>query len=224
MLQRRHFSKAKKKSRFLEFGCEQALLGNADKLSEYVIGVDIYERGSEFNPQEDAIVRVQAHEIRKSLKDYYDEEGRDELWRIDLPPGGYVPVFTRISEARPATPESAPAARRPMWRTWPVLVPSLACVILAGLLIRERIVGKRPGAELAGLPESATWFWQPFLPPAEPPLVVIPVHPLLRAAHDGDSPATLAHGQVIPKDDLPEFRDTIHFRQLKEFRFVPNTH
>src|SRR5260370_4356922 len=176
MLQRRHFSKAKKKSRFLEFGCEQALLGNADKLSEYVIGVDIYERGSEFNPQEDAIVRVQAHEIRKSLKDYYDEEGRDELWRIDLPPGGYVPVFTRISEARPATPESAPAARRPMWRTWPVLVPSLACVILADLLIPELIVGNLPGAQLPGVPELETRVSSPLFPPADPPRVVVARH------------------------------------------------
>src|SRR5260370_32257467 len=88
ILQSRHFSKAKKKSRFLEFVCEQALLGNADKLSEYVIGVDIYERGSEVNPQEDAIGRVQAHEIRKSLKDYYHEVGRDRLVRSRPPAPG----------------------------------------------------------------------------------------------------------------------------------------
>jgi len=27
---------------------------------------------------------------------------------------------------------------------------------------------------------------------------------------------------LIPKDKLPEFRDTIHFRELKEFRLVPS--
>jgi len=54
-------------------------------------------------------------------------------------------------------------------------------------------------------------------------MVVLPVHPLLRAAHGGDSPEIWKRGQVIPKDQLPEFRDTIHFRELPEFRFVPNT-
>ena len=226
ILQSRHFSKARKKSRFLEFVCEQALLGNSDKLSEYVIGVDIYERGPEFNPQEDAIVRVQAHEIRKALKDYYDEEGKDELWRIDLPPGGYVPVFTKVSDTRATLPENVPGpipGGRPIWRTWPVVVLSMLCVVLAGWLIGERVLASRANPQQGGLPEAAAWFWQPFLPPAEPPLVVIPVHPLLRAAHDGDDPAALAHGHVIAKDELPEFRDTIHFRELKEFRFVPNT-
>jgi len=51
---------------------------------------------------------------------------------------------------------------------------------------------------------------------------VIPNHPLLRAAHDGDSPQTLARGHEISKVELPEFRDTIHFHELKRFRFVPS--
>jgi hypothetical protein len=45
---------------------------------------------------------------------------------------------------------------------------------------------------------------------------------LLRAAHDGDSAQTLAEGHEIPKASLPEFRDTIHFRELKRFLFVPS--
>jgi hypothetical protein len=62
VLQSRHFAKAKKKSRFLEFVCEQTFLGNAEKLNEYLIGVEVYERGPDFDPQEDPIVRVQAQE------------------------------------------------------------------------------------------------------------------------------------------------------------------
>jgi hypothetical protein len=61
------------------------------------------------------------------------------------------------------------------------------------------------------------------LPPAAPPIIVIPNHPLLRAAHEGDSAQILAHSHEIPKEQLPEFRDTIHFRELKKFLFVPNT-
>jgi len=47
ILKSRHFSNAPKKSRFLEFVCEQTLLGNGEKLNEYLIGVEVYGRGSD---------------------------------------------------------------------------------------------------------------------------------------------------------------------------------
>ena len=97
LLQSKYFAKAKKKSRFLEFICEQTFLGNAEKLNEFLVGIEIYERGPGFNPQDDPIVRVQAHEIRRALKRYYEEEGKESNLRIDLPPGHYVPVFSKLS-------------------------------------------------------------------------------------------------------------------------------
>lgn len=221
VLESRHFVKAKKKSRFLEFLCEQSFAGNTASVNEYVIGVDLYSRGADFDPHDDAIVRVQAHEIRKSLAAYYDDEGRNDRWQIDLPAGGYVPLFTRIKakepETAPASPPAVAVQPRAVYRNRWIAVASLTGVFVAGWLLRN------PGTHVATrLPEGAAWFWQPFLPPAEPPLVVIPVHPLLRAAHGGDSPATWRTGQSIPKDKLPEFRDTIHSRELAEFQFVPN--
>lgn len=51
LLQSKHFAKTKRVSRFLEFVCEQTLLGNSEKLNEYLIGVEIYERGPDFDPQ-----------------------------------------------------------------------------------------------------------------------------------------------------------------------------
>jgi hypothetical protein len=224
----RHFSKAKKKSRFLEFMCEQTLSGKAEGVNEYTIGVDIYERGADFNPQEDSIVRVQAHEIRKSLVAYYGEEGHEDRLRIDLPAGGYVPVFTRVNgkplpaaSREPGPPVESVPIRRPPYRL--MVGFAVCCSLLAGWILRDLTVRSAAGKSPARLPDGAAWFWQPFLPPAQPPLIALPVHPLLRAAHGGDSPATLSRGQVIDKDKLPEFRDTIHFRELPEFRFVPNT-
>jgi hypothetical protein len=220
ILQSRHFKKAKKKSRFLEFLCEQALSGKADAVNEYTIGVDIYERGADFDPQADSIVRVQAHEIRKSLQAYYSEDGREDRLHVGLPVGGYIPVFTRVEAAAepPGSPVEADRFRRAKYPVMAAAVVLLALITgwsLRGLMVR--------GANSVRLPEGAAWFWQPFLPPTPPPLVVLPVHPLLRAAHGGDSAATLRRGQVIDKERLPEFRDTIHFRELPEFRFVPNT-
>ena len=223
----RHFSKAKKKSRFLEFLCEQALSGTAEGLNDYAIGVDIYERGSDFDPHQDSIVRVQAHEIRKSLLAYYGEEGREDRLRIDLPVGGYIPVFSRVDEESPATAqepgvpvESAPV-RQPSYRV--MIMLAVCCSLLLGWLLRDLMVRSASSHAAARLPDSAVWFWQPFLPPAPPPLVVLPVQPILRIAHRGDSPATWKRGQPIDKERFREFRDTINFREVPEFRFVPNT-
>lgn len=230
VLQSKCFAKARKKSRFLEFVCEQTFLGNAEKLNEYLIAVEVYERSPDFNPQEDPIVRVQAHEIRRSLKEYYQEEGKTSAWRIDLPPGHYVPVFTKVAaEEAPGGEEraaSAPPQRRVIPRNALLVGLALACAILGLLLLRERLRIRDAmslRAPEASLPEGLVWFWKPFLPPAGPPLIAIPNHPLLRAAHEGDSPQILARSHLISKESLLEFRDTSHYRELKGFYFVPNT-
>ncbi len=233
LLQSKHFAKAKKVSHFLEFVCEQSFQGNADKLNEYLIGIEVYERGADFDPQQDAIVRVQAHEIRRKLKEYYQEEGKDDPLRLDFPPGHYVPVFSRTGsffldsgEQTPSPKAALPPpglARGTFRRNVLILCLTLACGLFATLFIRERyFVQRAPEKTEEPLPEGMAWFWAPFLSPAEPLLIVIPNHPLLRAAHDGDSPATLSQSTMIPKEKLPSFRDTIHFRELKGFYFVPS--
>jgi hypothetical protein len=230
ILQSKYFARGEKKTRFLEFVTEQTLLGNAEKLNEYLIGVEIYGRGVDFNPQEDPIVRVQAHQIRRSLEKYYQAEGKDSSLRVSLPAGHYVPVFTKAdagdrSERRDATP--APGIQRTSsLRRIGLAALVLSTGLFASLWLRERSrVNQLSEARLHGAPlaESLEWFWKPFLRPAPPPLVVVPNHPMLRAAHDGDSRQLLARGHLIDKDTLVEFRDTIHFRELNGFYFVPTT-
>ena len=105
------------------------------------------------------------------------------------------------------------------------LILGALCLVLASFLILNFWKGgqaAQPRAQVASLPDGIEWFWRPFLLPADAPLITIPNHPLLRAAHDGDSSQTLAEGHEIPKASLPEFRDTIHFRELKRFLFVPS--
>jgi hypothetical protein len=234
LLESKYFAKAKKKSRFLEFVCEQTFLGNAEKLNEYLVGIEIYERGPGFNPQDDPIVRVQAHEIRRALKRYYEEEGKDSSLRIDLPPGHYVPVFSKpshqegaevVSPVEPASGILFPTRTRTQ-RNGLVWLLAIGCLILGLLFLRERFVVRGSfsnGVSVGVLPKTMEWFWKPFLPPASPPLIVIPNHPLLRAAHEGDSPQTLAHSHLIDKEKLLEFRDTMHFRELQGFHFVAST-
>jgi hypothetical protein len=233
ILASKYFASSPRKSRFLEFVTEQTLLGSGDKLNEYLIGLEVYDRGPEFNSQQDPIVRVQAHEIRRLLKKYYDEEGRDSLVRLDLPSGAYVPVFGRTPVVRvKGAADLHTAAILPDFKTRHQLYQGLAfgfaslALALGALLLSrgsERVEHtQRAVAATATLPENLMWFWRPFVTPSEPPMLVIPNHPLLRAAHEGDSAQTWAGGHEIPKSELPEFRDTIHFHELKRFRFVPS--
>lgn len=228
VLQSKQFASAPKRSRFLEFVAEQTFQGNGDKLNEYLIGVEVYERGTGFEPQEDPIVRVQAHEIRRALKKYYTEDGSQSVLRIDLPSGHYVPVFSRSSLAAPESTEPSTHAadlpdagsRLPWVLTIALAVTCCVLGIFLAVALRRNARQAPSQAVVAALPDNLEWFWRPFLPPASTPLIVIPNHPILRAAHDGDSAQTLAHGHEISKPSLPEFRDTIHFRELKRFVFV----
>lgn len=227
ILRSKHFANAPKKTRFLQFVAEQAFHGNGDKLNEYLIGVEVYDRGSDFHPQKDPIVRVQAYEIRRLLKKYYEEEGKDNPIQMNLPPGHYVPVFDK----HPAEESIAPGEAKEETKT-PRNVNRLLAASALFFAVISIVLGVvlllRPANEVTAkpakspLPDSLAWFWQPFLAQSDPPLIVIPNHPLLRAAHDGDTTQTLTKGHEIPKSELPEFRDTIHFHELKRFVFVPS--
>lgn len=230
ILESKFFTNSPKKTRFLQFVAEQTFVGNGEKLNEYQIGVEVYDRGVDFNPQRDPIVRVQAYEIRRLLKKYYDEEANAGTLRMDLPSGHYVPVFARVGdqvEQPPDVPSPPIAAVSQDSARLPWILTVLLGLLCVGLvaLVASMWSNRRAAqsqAQTASLPESLQWFWQPFLPPSDSPVITIPNHPLLRAAHDGDSAQTLASGHEIPKPSLPEFRDTIHFHELKRFLFVPS--
>jgi TolB-like protein/Flp pilus assembly protein TadD len=79
--------------RFLSFIVTEALEGRGDQLKEYVIGVQVFDRESSFDPRADPIVRVQARRLRARLVRYYREEGGADTIVIELPKGGYTPTF-----------------------------------------------------------------------------------------------------------------------------------
>jgi hypothetical protein len=226
ILESRYFCNSPKKTRFLEFVSDQTLQGNGEKLNEYLIGVEVYDRGVDFSPQRDPIVRVQAHKIRGLLKKYYEEEGKESPLRMELPSGHYVPQFTRnadqdIEHELPGDPLPAQETKSNQLGWAAALFLALVCLGLFVYIWLNR-QSSQARVQPVSLTDNLDWFWHPFLPPAEPPLITIPNHPLLRAAHDGDSAQTFAGGHEIPKSSFPEFRDTIHFHELKRFVFVPS--
>ena len=65
---------------------------DAQGLKETVIGIEFFRRSPGYDPRKDPIVRVEAHRLRRRLRDYYLQEGEADPLRVDLPKGTYVPV------------------------------------------------------------------------------------------------------------------------------------
>ena len=90
------FSKAPVLRRFLQFLVERTLEGRTDEIKEYGLGVDVFDRGSDFDPRTDTIVRVQARRLRAKLEEYDEGSGGADRILIELPKGSYVAVFRSV--------------------------------------------------------------------------------------------------------------------------------
>lgn len=87
------FKNSRVLSRFLEFVVDETLAGNEQEIKEFTIGVQVLSRNIDFNPQLDAIVRTHAGRLRRALKEYYHDTGKNDLIVIEIPKGSYIPVF-----------------------------------------------------------------------------------------------------------------------------------
>ena len=96
----RYFANSLRLRAFLEYIVEQALNGKTDELKEYSIGVDVFDRGTSFDPRTDTIVRVHAGRLRKKLAEHYSGDGLTDRIVIEVPKGGYVPTFRRRQTSR----------------------------------------------------------------------------------------------------------------------------
>jgi serine/threonine-protein kinase len=102
------FRQADRLKRFLTFIVEESLAGRGERLKEFVVGVEVFGKPESFDPRNDPIVRVQARRLRAQLARYYREEGTEGELAIDLPKGGYAPVF-RLLKSAPAKRNMSPA-------------------------------------------------------------------------------------------------------------------
>lgn len=97
----------------LRYLTEKTFEGKSNEINEYNIATEVFGRSQmSFESSKDAIARVEAHRLRKRLKDYYQAEGKEHVIEISLPAGSYVPVFIRRDSTAPGVrdSESSPSA------------------------------------------------------------------------------------------------------------------
>jgi hypothetical protein len=88
---------------------EKYFTGESDQLSEYNIATEVFGRSkASFDATEDAIARVEAHRLRKRLKEFYEGPGKDHLVQLSIPPGTYVPAFTHKPVEAPSSASPKP--------------------------------------------------------------------------------------------------------------------
>jgi len=94
---------------------DRYLQGRIAEITEYNIATEVFGRSkSSFDGSTDSIVRVEAHRLRKWLKDYYEKQGLDHAVQISIPYRSYIPEFTNRVGNAPATtkPQAAAIQRR----------------------------------------------------------------------------------------------------------------
>jgi len=169
------FERAPRLRSFLTFICSEAENGRGGHLSEQVIGEKVFGRDSGYSTADDTIVRVTARAVRDRLRAYFEGPGAKEPWLIEVPKGGYSPVFLeRVDvEAAPAVADPAPVALEfaPVLSDAPTRRGLMAGLVFGG----------------AALGAAATW-WTMRSPPAAP---------LWRQIFDGHSPVLVVAADSV---------------------------
>ena len=134
ILNGRGFVSSPRMQSFLRFVIEKKLEDDVPSLKETSIGIAVFDRKPGYDPQVDAIVRVEARRLRSKLQQYYETEGLLDPVVIQLPTGTYVPEFLErpVAEIAPAAGEavSIPQEHR-SHRFWMFLTLWSAVLVVA---------------------------------------------------------------------------------------------
>src|SRR5262245_47418808 len=149
VLESEAFANADRARRFLRYVVARTLAGEGDRLKEFVIGVDVFDRDDQYDPRIDSIVRVEAGRLRNKLDQYYRSAGDDDRVLIRVPRGSYVPeIEWRASPALGSerVPDSTVRSR---WtgvvgsRLRGTAVGLLAAILIGGMLAWAAGLGAR---------------------------------------------------------------------------------
>ncbi|MEE4175176.1 MAG: hypothetical protein V2I57_13070, partial [Xanthomonadales bacterium] len=104
ILGHREFQATDRMRNFLRFVVEETLAGKARRLKGYTIATEVFGRDEDFDAAHDPVVRIQAGRLRRAMERYYLVAGGDDPIVIDIPKGGYVPVFSAPGPAHGLAP------------------------------------------------------------------------------------------------------------------------
>lgn len=125
----RELKRALRLRELLDYIGKQSQSSPSHTIREQEIGAAVFGRPEDYDTSLDNIVRVNVSELRKRLAHFFQDEGAAEPIIIEIPRGGYLPVFLARAverEESPAEVASAPAPVRETDRTGTAVVPDNA--------------------------------------------------------------------------------------------------
>jgi hypothetical protein len=205
ILRSAQFRRAPKLQRFLSLICEYHFENRSHEINEYVIAVEAFGKGADFDASQDSLVRVQAREARRRLHEYYQDEGKDSKITLEIPLGSYAPVFTPL-----ITPSRS--KRAPMPRAGWIMLAStaLVCAVLLFSADRQRRLwlgaSNIASAQAASSPLTplVSCLWSRFLD-SEIPTVLVLSNPNVGGCTDTQlAAANGPSGSAVKKKPCPD--------------------
>lgn len=195
------FPKTGRLGLFLAYIVEETLAGREARIKGLSIAIEVFKR-PESSPQDDPVVRIAAGRLRRALERYYLVAGQHDPVRIDMPKGGYVPVFSWHNEGsevqtdnQPRPFEHADPVAGSVWQGRNRMV--VAVVVLAGLGASAYAISSRAMGNTA--------MQQAHMPGIElPTLVIAPF------ANLGNGPDAQIHTHGLTEElltALPRFKE-----------------
>jgi len=170
--------------KLLRYLAKQAIDHPGEPLKEYQIATEVFGRPSDFDPQVDSAIRVQAGRLRTKLSEYYTLEGAHDSVIVDLPKGNYHLAFRHRAAAvksdlgNGADPAPSEGMAMPWPGGWKVVAIIFAVLFVASLVVTIYIAADRKAATVASAneygmaPEAFRVFWKPFLQNPDEPWVI----------------------------------------------------
>lgn len=142
------FKSARRSADLLRYVVNAALKAPGQPVKEYELGAEALGRGEKFDPRFDPIARVEASRVRSRLELYYAGDGAADPVRIDIPKGGYTPVFSHRPEALAVAAGKRAVGRREiaLWSALGVVTAALVVAIVMPLTSSRPTVSASGGA------------------------------------------------------------------------------
>jgi hypothetical protein len=174
--------------KLLQYLAKHALDHPNTPLKEYQLATEVFGRRSDFDPQSDSTIRVQAGRLRLKLAEFYSSEGAQDPVIVEMPKGTYILSFHVRKQAN-SKPGSAPVAAlnagvssqgsgAEVPRAWVFAIATLSILLLVAAVALGLMASSRQGnstahaGNLEAPPIAFQKFWKPFLSgTAEPWLI-----------------------------------------------------
>ena len=171
--------------KLLDYLTRQALEHPGEPIKEYQIATEVLGRRSDFDPQLNSMVRVQAGRLRTKIAEYYNDEGSEDPVLVDFPKGTYSLHFHERTpgsskgngavDQHGRNSKNADSPPRPpqLWNTLAVglLIGLVSCLWVLGYVVTRKSGGS-PVIKAEKVPEAVQVFWQGFLTGPEEPWVI----------------------------------------------------